>query len=150
VRDPSLRDLPYKVETNSRGQVVLSPQKNRHSVLQKAVQDLLDEHAPEGMSPPELAIATPQGVKVPDVAWMSQKRWKQMQETGDPSTLAPEICVEVMSESNTWEEMEEKRALYVAAGAEEVWVVSEEGTLRFFDEEERERSQIAPNCPTHL
>lgn len=150
VRDPSLRDLPYKVETNSRGQVVLSPQKNRHSVFQKAVQDLLDEHAPEGMSPPELAIATPQGVKVPHVAWMSRQRWKQMQQTGDPSTLAPEICVEVMSESNTWEEMEEKRALYLAAGAEEVWGVNEEGTLRFFDEEEREQSQIAPDCPTHL
>ena len=31
-------------------------------------------------------------------------------------------------------------------GAEEVWVVEEEG-IRFFGEEERERSEIAPDCP---
>ena len=150
VRDPSLRDLPYKAETNSRGQIVLSPQKNRHSVFQKAVQDLLDEHAPEGMSPPELAIATPQGVKVPDVAWMSEERWKQMRQTGDPSTLAPEICVEVMSDSNTWAEMEEKRSLYLEAGAEEVWVVDEEGEIHFFAEKELDHSHLAPDIPAHL
>jgi Uma2 family endonuclease len=150
VRDPALQDLPYKVETNSRGQIVLSPQKNRHSVFQKAVQDLLDEHAPEGLSPPELAIATPQGVKVPDVAWMSPQCWERMQQTGDPSTLAPEICVEVMSDSNTWAEMEEKRSLYLEAGAEEVWVVSEEGQVRFFRDEEMETSELAPDVPSEL
>jgi hypothetical protein len=46
VADPSLRDLPYKVETNHRGQLVLSPHKNWHSDIQKTIQDLLDEHAP--------------------------------------------------------------------------------------------------------
>lgn len=149
ARDPSLRNLPYKVETNSRGQIVLSPQTNLHSVQQKAVQDFLDEHAPEGISPPELAIATPEGVKVPDVAWMSDERWGQMQQTGDPSTLAPEICVEVLSSSNTEEEIREKRALHLQAGAEEVWVV-EDGEVRFFGEEERERSEIAPEFPDQL
>lgn len=148
--DPSLRTLPYKVETNSRGQIVLSPQTNRHSVQQKAVQDLLDEHAPEGISPPELAIATPEGVKVPDIAWMSDERWGQMQQTGDPSTLAPEICVEVLSSSNTEEEIREKRELYFEAGAEEVWVADEDGEVRFFGEEEMERSEIAPEFPDQL
>jgi Uma2 family endonuclease len=150
VRDPSLQDLPYKVETNRRGQIVLSPQKNRHSVQQKAVQNLLDEHAPEGMSPPEFAIATPEGVKVPDVAWMSNERWEQMQETGDPTTLAPEICVEVLSSSNTAEEIREKRALYREAGAKEVWVVDEDGQVRFFGAEEMDRSEIAEEFPAQV
>jgi len=35
--------------------------------------------------------------------------------------IAPEICVEVISPRNSPEEMAEKRALYFAAGADEVW-----------------------------
>ena len=55
-----------------------------------------------------------------------------MEATGDPSTLAPEICVEVMSPTNTEEEMQEKRRLYREIGAEEVWVVGEKGRIRFY------------------
>ena len=73
-----------------------------------------------------------------------------MDETGDPPTLAPVICVEVMSESNDWTEMEEKQRLYREAGAEEVWVVTEEGTVHFFRDEEIEPSTLAPDFPTHL
>jgi len=65
--DPSLQDLPYKVETNHRGQLVLSPRKNWHSFTQEKIGTLLEEHAPEGDTPPEFAIATPKGVKAPDI-----------------------------------------------------------------------------------
>lgn len=41
VADPTLRDLPYKVETNTNGQIVLSPHTNRHSALQEETQNLL-------------------------------------------------------------------------------------------------------------
>ena len=144
--DPSLRDLPYKVETNAQGQIILSPHKNRHSDLQTAVFHLLQQHAPDGHISVEYALATFRGVKAPDVVWMSVGRREEMRETGDPSTLAPEICVEITSASNTEDEMQEKRALYREIGAEEVWVVEEE-SIRFFGEEERERSEIAPDCP---
>ena len=150
VRDPALQNLPYKVETNARGQIVLSPHKNRHSRLQKALLTLLDRHAPTGNSFPEYALATPEGVKAPDVVWMSPKREQEMGETGDPTTLAPEICVEIMSSSNTMEEMTEKRALYREIGAAEVWIVDEDGQIRFFDDDEREASQIAPDCPNEV
>ena len=149
--DPLLSELPYKVETNQRGQIVLSPHKNRHSVAQNRVQNLLGEHAPEGLSPTELAIATPQGTRAADVVWMSPDRWEEMQATGDPTTLAPEICVEVMSDSNDWEEMREKRRLYVEAGAEEVWVVGEGGAIWFWDSSgQLDSSEIAPDFPSQL
>jgi Uma2 family endonuclease len=148
--DPLLSELPYKVETNQRGQIVLSPHKNRHSVAQNQIQNLLDEHAPEGLSPTELAIATPQGTRAADVVWMSPGRWEEMQATGDPTTLAPEICIEVMSDSNDWEEMQKKRHLYVEAGAEEVWVVTEEKKVRFFADEEIDASGLAPDFPNQL
>lgn len=149
VNDPALQDLPYKVETNRRGQLILSPHSNRHSLQQRAILHLLDRHAPAGMSAPEFALATNQGVKVPDVVWMSDERWEAMQQTGDPSTLAPEICVEVLSASNTVEELAEKRTLYRDAGADEVWLVEPDGRIRFFRASEMDRSEIAPDCPSH-
>jgi len=150
VADPTLRDLPYKVETNHRGQIVLSPHTNRHTFQQKAVQKNLDERLSDGEAFQELAISTSSGTKQADVVWASDARLREMKQTGDPTTLAPEICVEVMSDSNDWDEMEEKIALYRAAGAEEVWVVDEEGNVRFFGEEEREQSDLAPDFPDVL
>jgi Uma2 family endonuclease len=73
-----------------------------------------------------------------------------MEETGDPPTLAPEICVEVLSEANTEDEMQEKRYLYRDAGANEVWVVDQERHVRFFGEDEREHSALAPDFPGEL
>ena len=58
VRDPALRDLPYKVETNERGQLVLSPNKNRHSDRQTQLFLLLQEHAPDGPISVEYALVT--------------------------------------------------------------------------------------------
>jgi len=150
VSDPLLRELPYKVETNAQGQILLSPHTARHSELQEQIQDLLRQHAPPGRQPPEYPIATPKGTKQADVVWASRDRLREMRKTGDPPTLAPEICIEVLSESNTVEEMANKRALYRSAGAEEVWIVDQEGRVRFFVEEEREQSAIAPDFPDHL
>ena len=150
VRDPALRDLPYKVETNEQGQILLSTHPNRHSFQQYDIQKLLEQHAPEGVVPPEFALATPKGVKAPDVVWMSPDRRKEIKATGDPTTLAPEICVEVMSDSNTWSEMDQKRTLYLEAGAEEVWVRSQDGRVRFFSEEELDQSNLAPGFPKEV
>jgi Uma2 family endonuclease len=150
VRDPLLSQLPYKVETNARGQILLSPQTNQHSIQQKSVESKLDELLPEGEAFQEWAIATSGGTKQADVIWASDDRLSEMRETGDPSTLAPEICVEVMSDSNDWEEMRQKRQLYLGAGAREVWVVEQEGRVHFFEEQEIERSEIAPEFPPQV
>jgi len=150
LRDPTFQDLPYKIETNARGQIILSPRSNRHSFLQDEIQRLLRQHAPDGSTPPEFAIATPHGVKSPDLAWISPERRQAMQETGDPTALAPEICIEVLSESNTVEAMNEKRALYREAGAEEVGLVDLEGHIRFFEDKELDRSRRIPEMRTQI
>jgi len=150
VDDPLLRDLPYKIETNQRGQIVLSPHSLSHSNLQGLVLDLLRNHLEEGRGLPELPLCTSAGTKQVDVVWASADRLAEMEETGDPPTLAPELCVEVMSDANSMEEMHAKRALYREAGAEEVWVVRQDGQVRFFADEELDRSAIAPEFPDQL
>jgi Uma2 family endonuclease len=39
----------------------------------------------------------------------------------------PDLCVEVLSPTNTRAEIDEKVAAYLAAGAREVWVVGDDG-----------------------
>ena len=46
---------------------------------------------------------------------------------------APDICVEVISPSNTEAEIIEKTHAYLQAGAQEVWIATEAGELHFFD-----------------
>ena len=134
LSDPCLKDLPFKVETNQYGQIVLSPHKPRHSFLQTKISDLLRDHLQEdGYRAVEFAVETPKGVKVPDVAWLSSERHAQIPEDAEASPVMPEICVEVLSAGNTEAEMDEKRKLYFEGGAEEVWTVAEDGTVTFHD-----------------
>lgn len=100
---------------------------------------MLQKHTSGGTVVSEFAIATAQGVKVPDVIWTSPPRRADMEATGDPTTLAPELCVEVMNETNTDEEMKEKRRLYRDAGAEG-GVVGADGRVRFFADEKIDQS----------
>ncbi len=39
---------------------------------------------------------------------------------------APELCIEVASPSNSRKELQEKVDAYLAAGAEEVWIIYQE------------------------
>jgi len=43
LTDPQLQDLPFKIETNERGQLVLSPDKRIHSIRQTQITDRLAE-----------------------------------------------------------------------------------------------------------
>lgn len=150
VTDSALRDLSYKVETNEHGQIVLSPPKAQHARLQGRVLDVLRTAGEEGCGLPEFSVATEAGVRGPDVVWMPPGRYDEILETGDPPTIAPDLCIEVMSESNDWDEVEEKQTLYLEAGAEEVWIVTGEGTVRFFADKELETSEMIPDFPAHL
>ena len=155
VDDPQFHDLPYKVETNARGQLVLTFHKVYHSDLQGDIILLLasDERGPngEGRPRPEYAVYTTDGVKVPDVVWISAERAAQVPDEAEASPVMPEICIEVLSRSNTEAEMEGKRHLFFEGGAEEVWIVDAEGGVRFYDADGQiEQSTLAPDFPEQV
>lgn len=148
--DPNLQDLPYKIETNDRGQIVMSPTYAWHGKFAFRIAQRLEEMLPNGESSVEMAIRTTKGTKVADAIWCTEARWEQIKDAYDVP-VAPEICVEVRSPTNTDAEMEEKRALYFEAGAEEVWICDDEGQIAFFDAEgEREHSGRVPSFPTEI
>lgn len=125
--DPNLRDLPFKIETNGRGQILMSPARAWHGEFQYEIGTWLKRLLPHGRVVMECAIETTAGVRVPDVVWTSPERRQRI-----IYKVAPEVCVEVVSPYNDEAEMVEKRALYFEAGAVECWQCAEDGTMRFF------------------
>ncbi len=130
--DPTLRDLPYKIELNEWGNIVMSPASSRHGLLQGLIQDALRTLARGGVVFPECPIQTAKGIRVPDVVWASDGFLAQFAKAS-PFPKAPELCIEVMSPANSSREMDEKRELYFARGAQEVWLCNEQGALTFYD-----------------
>jgi Uma2 family endonuclease len=131
-RDPSLQDLPYKIELNAWGKVEMSPASVRHGQLQAALAAEFTRQLGDGVTVTECPILTDIGIRVPDLAWASAQ-FMQRHAGLSPLPRAPEICVEVLSPTNVAAEITEKTRAYLAAGAQEVWLVSEEGKIRFVD-----------------
>ena len=127
-----LSDIPGKLELSDRGAIELTPANLRHGLLQAFIAAELRRLRPDGATFIECGIETDIGVRVPDVAWASAEFMRQ-NELGDAFPSAPELCVEVLSPSNTRFEMQQKRTAYLAAGAVEVWLVSPDAAVEMFD-----------------
>src|SRR5688572_13756643 len=130
LRDPTLQDLPYKIELNAWGKVEMSPASNRHSRLQGIIARALGTQLKDGGILPECSVLTSIGIRVPGVAWASSSFLAAYGEI-TPFMRAPEICVEIISPSNVEAEIEEKKRAYLAAGAEEERRVSEVCSSRY-------------------
>jgi Uma2 family endonuclease len=145
-----LQDLPFKIELNKWGQIVMSPVKIKHSFYQGRIQRLLESLLKTGEVMPECAIDTSDGVKVADVVWCSEERFDRIQDQISAS-IAPEICIEVKSTGNTLGEMEFKKQLYFEAQALEVWICTEQGQIIFYDRQgELAQSLLVPNFPHQI
>lgn len=134
LQDKSLRELPYKIELNEYGKIVMTPASNRHGYLQSKLSWALRQNAPGGEVISECSIDTGKGVKVADIAWCSDK-FITVHGFETPYKEAPEVCAEILSPSNHPQEMKDKMALYFQQGAKEVWWVDERGKVRYFDSE---------------
>ena len=134
MADPCLKDLPYKIELDERGRIVMSPASNRHGKLQAKTIQLLAHLLNEGDIVTECSVGTHAGVKVADVAWLSPT-FSERHGEATPYPEAPDLCVEVLSPSNSLSEMTEKVRLYLGYGAKEVWLVDDDGSIRAFGPE---------------
>jgi Uma2 family endonuclease len=142
--DPQLAELPYKIELLLDGSLIMTPHRPRHSGYQDVLASLLKQHLPQGRTVPELAIVTYAGVRVADVAWISRDRWLQICDE-IAASIAPEICIEVILEERQLQAMTDKAELYLAAGANEVWICCN-GVMTFLPGP----SRLAPDFPTFI
>ena len=132
INNPLLQDLPFKIELNKFGQILMSPASNRHGSLQYLVGEKIKRRKRGGEIIIGCSIQTSDGVKVADVAWASDVFIAKYGFV-TPYRHTPEICVEVVSPSNSQEEIAHKVELYLAKGASEVWIVTLDKNVTYYD-----------------
>jgi Uma2 family endonuclease len=153
LNDTELARLPYRVETDRHGHILMSPPPApAHGKKQNRIGTLLEQLLPNGHVVTECPVSTPDGVKAIDVAWLAPGRGQEA-DTETCLVRAPEICVEILSPSNTAGEIDEKIALYFETGAQEVWICEQSGILKFHfasPPEIRESSAVCPAFQPHI
>ena len=149
--DKVLATLPYRIESDRWGNIVMSPPpRSRHAEYQTEIAMLLRQKLRGGRSITECPIQTDEGVKAADVAWVSNER--RASRPNDPVYLiAPEICIEVVSPSNSEAELAERKQLYFQKGAFEFWLCGLYGEMTFFDPAgEIPVSRLCPDFPKQV
>lgn len=153
LADRDLVHLPHRIETDRHGHILMSPPPApTHGVKQAKIARLLGQLLPNGVVITECPVSTSDGIKAVDVAWLTPER-RQEVDLAICLVQAPEICVEILSPSNTPEEISEKIALYFESGAREVWICEQDGALRFdfsTAPEVRQSSEICPEFPPRI
>lgn len=148
--DKRLANLPYKIELNRQGQIIMSPTRNKHGFYQGAIAFFLKTLLPHGYVLTECAVDTPEGTIVADATWATPERFEVIEDEFSCS-VAPEICVEIWSASNTPEEIKHKRSLYFAKGALEFWYCNEHGNMSFFNPDgQLAASLLCPEFPGNV
>jgi len=150
LTDPEVVRLAHRIETDRHGHVLMSPPPTpAHGRKQNRIGTLLEQMLPNRNVVTECPLSTPDGVKAIDVAWLGPARGQEA-DNETCLTRAPEICVEILSPSNTPLEIKENIALYLEVGAQEVWICQRDGTLKFHfraPPEVRQASEICPEFP---
>jgi Uma2 family endonuclease len=150
LKDKSLRNLPYKIELDAKGRIIMTPASNRHGMYQSQISVLLARLISDGRVISECSVETLDGVKVADVAWASDE-FLRKHRNQTPFKHAPELCVEIISPSNRRAEMEEKITLYLAKGAREVWLCDEKGNVTFADHSGKlKKSKLVASFPSKV
>jgi len=151
--DPMVRNLVGRVETDRFGKILMSPPPAfDHGSYQFRIGLVLERYLRTGRVTVETPISTSEGVRLADAAWASDDFLAALPAGCVCLPTAPEICVEIVSPSNTREEMQEKRRLYFEAGAREFWLCHE-GNLSFYladAEPPAERSALCPDFPARV
>jgi Uma2 family endonuclease len=136
IKHPQLQNLPFKIELNKFGKVLMSPVSNHHGRIQGRLSALLWNTLPKGEIITECSVNTSEGVKVADIAWASSAFIAEYGYS-TPYNKAPELCVEIVSASHfkqemAKQEMAQKIELYLAQGACEVWILYENKEVEVF------------------
>ena len=148
--DSVLHNMPYKMELNQQGQIIMSPASVGSVLLQAKIIALLNKLCGDFIVALEFSVETGDGVKVVDVGMLTSTQAAALR-NNVTSAFSPLLCIEVFSPSNTLAEMGQKRRLYFATGAEEFWLCSQEGVFTFYDQNgEMSSSRLVADFPAAI
>ena len=128
---PYVEDDPSWYELNEFGEWIVAPRPtSRHQQVAAVVAFQLTAQLGD-RAVVEVSVYTDRGIRAPDVAWMPAARWLEAKGQ-DPLPFVPDVCVEVVSPSNTRREILMKIGAYLRGGAREAIVVGLKGEVGFF------------------
>ena len=153
IADPQWRKVEGRFETNAFGQVIVTlPPPFFHNARSFRIATILEQTL-GGRGIVECPILTIDGIKVADAGWLSSSLSESVKQQIAIET-APEICVEVVSPSNTDAEMRHKRKLYFEAGAIECWTCDPQGQMQYYTADEpmtaQTKSTLCPDFPNQI
>jgi Uma2 family endonuclease len=141
-----------KIETDREGNVIMSPSAGKdHGDRQAEIVHQLRLLLPVGGVLTECGVSTQEGNKTPDISWISVHHPQFRQPDVKVLNPAAEVCVVVLSPSNSAEEIDLKRWLYFQEAAQEVWICGLEGEMKFFSAAGGlEASKLCPKFPKRI
>jgi len=122
----------HRYELDELGEAILNPSPSgRRQIVLTDVYCHLTEQIGH-LAAMSIPVTTPSfGIRVPDVVWMPCDRWESF-DRDDPVPFVPELCVEVLLDSDrTWDIARRVRS-YLEGGATEVIVVDHFGQVEFW------------------
>ena len=81
------------------------------------------------------------GIRVPDVVWMPCERWESF-DRDEPVPFVPDLCVEVLLDSDRAQDIGQRVNAYLEGGAREVMVVGQHGQVEIWGTTGRRRASI--------
>ncbi|BCG05183.1 hypothetical protein PPGU19_097510 (plasmid) [Paraburkholderia sp. PGU19] len=119
-------------ELDARGDAVLysHPSARRQIVLTDAYCQITEQigHV-AAMAVP--VTTTSFGIRIPDVIWMPPDNWERIDRSA-PVPFVPALCVEVLLDRDTRDDIDLRVGAYLKGGAREVIVVDEHGRVEFW------------------
>jgi Uma2 family endonuclease len=148
--DKRFDNFPYRIELSRTGRLHLRQHRSYHSIYQSRIIRALIKLLPDGEAMPECPIETEAGIFVADVAWASPEKVERNFDLASWSE-SPAIVVEVLSPSNSEDEIRNKRNAIFAKGAAEFWICDRTGKLQFFGRRSAlSKSRLCPEFPLNV
>ncbi|KAE8753761.1 Uma2 family endonuclease [Paraburkholderia madseniana] len=132
----------HRYELDELGEAILnpSPSARRQIVLTDVYCHVTEQMGHlAAMSVPVITPAL--GIRVPDVVWMPCHRWESF-DHDDPVPFVPDLCVEVLLDSDRAHDIDRRVTSYLEGGATEVIVVCHSGRVEFWGAAGRRQTSV--------
>lgn len=124
-------NAPERCELDEFGELQVSPPPSyKHQRIVAALMRQIE--AALGGEVGSYALASTEGVRIPDLCWAPSFDELAREGGADPLTKMPPLCVEVLSPGNRRRDISEKVEAYLAAGVQEVILVETDARIRYF------------------
>ena len=138
----------HRYELDELGEAILnlSPSARRQIVLTDVYCHLTEQIG--HLAAMSVAVTTPSfGIRVPDVVWMPCDRWEGF-DRDDPVPFVPDLCVEVLLDSDRRQDIGQRVMAYLEGGAREVIVVGQLGQVEYWGATGQRKASMFDVAPT--